>query len=98
MNQVARSCTRVVEHNKFFTDKLLEPRSGKCRKFSREKLVQPQSCRFFRHNDLDDFYCLCHVDRSGDIFKYFRNSKRFLDFARNDKKEISRLVTTNPPA
>src|SRR6267143_3586672 len=29
---------------------------------------------------------ICHVDRSGDISEYFRNSKRLLDFARNDKE------------
>src|SRR5205814_787000 len=28
----------------------------------------------------------CHADRSGDISECFRNGKRFLDFARNDKE------------
>ena len=29
----------------------------------------------------------CHVERSRDISKYFRDSKRFLDSARNDKQK-----------
>ena len=28
----------------------------------------------------------CHVERSRDISRYFRNNERFLDFARNDKE------------
>src|SRR5205823_1552058 len=37
-------------------------------------------------------YCFCHVDRSGDISKYFGNSKRFLDYARNDRTINARCI------
>src|ERR1700737_5288426 len=48
----------------------------------------------------ETFRC-CHVERSRDISRYFRNSHRFLHFGRNDRKRMltpkSTTLSIAPP-
>src|SRR6266404_4267695 len=54
-----------------------------------------------RLQDFEQRLRFCHVERSRDISRYFRNSKRFLYFGRNDRRRVltpkSTTLSTAPP-
>src|SRR6266481_1445425 len=54
-----------------------------------------------RLQDFEQGLRFCHVERSRDISRYFRNSKRFLYFGRNDRRRVltpkSTTLSTAPP-
>src|SRR5260370_7695664 len=54
-----------------------------------------------RLQDFEQGLRFCHVERSRDISRYFRNSKRFLYFGRNDRRRgltpKSTTLSTPPP-
>src|SRR5215467_13587488 len=49
---------------------------------TREILLRPRAAAHLDQCDLGRVFC--HVERSRDISRFSENSKRFLDFARND--------------